>query len=57
MMLLADILVALIALLHVYILVLEMVLWTRPAGLPARLRQHAGESARHGGAGRQPGAL
>lgn len=35
MTLIADILVALIALLHVYILVLEMVLWTRPAGLRA----------------------
>lgn len=35
MMLVADILVALIALLHVYILVLEMVLWTKPAGLRA----------------------
>ncbi|WP_374467589.1 DUF1304 domain-containing protein [Ferrovibrio sp.] len=35
MTLIADILVALIALLHVYIMVLEMVLWTRPAGLRA----------------------
>jgi len=33
MTLLADILVALVALLHVYILVLEMFLWTRPIGL------------------------
>jgi putative membrane protein len=35
MTLIADILVTLIALLHVYIMVLEMVLWTRPAGLRA----------------------
>ncbi len=33
--LIADILVALIALLHVYILVLEMFLWEKPAGLRA----------------------
>ncbi|MBW8283058.1 MAG: DUF1304 domain-containing protein [Rhizobium sp.] len=32
---LADLLVALVALQHVYILVLEMFLWTRPAGLKA----------------------
>ena len=33
MLLLAQILVALVALLHVYILVLEMFLWTKPQGL------------------------
>jgi len=33
MKLLADILVALIAVLHVWILVLEMFLWTKPLGL------------------------
>ena len=33
MLLLAPILVALVALLHVYILVLEMFLWTKPQGL------------------------
>ena len=31
----ANVLVALIALLHVYILVLEMFLWDKPAGLRA----------------------
>lgn len=35
MKLVADLLVALVALEHVYILVLEMFLWTRPAGLKA----------------------
>jgi putative membrane protein len=33
--LLADILIALVALLHVYFLVLEMFLWDKPAGLRA----------------------
>jgi putative membrane protein len=31
----ANVVVALVALLHVYILVLEMILWDRPAGLRA----------------------
>ena len=35
MTLLANLLVALVALLHVYILVLEMFLWDKPAGLRA----------------------
>lgn len=35
MLLIANILVALIALLHVYILVLEMFLWDKPRGLKA----------------------
>ena len=35
MALLADTVVALVALLHVYILVLEMFLWDKPAGLRA----------------------
>lgn len=35
MTLIANIAVALVALLHVWILVLEMFLWTRPAGLKA----------------------
>lgn len=35
MLLLADLAVGLIALLHVYILVLEMFLWDKPAGLRA----------------------
>ena len=33
MILIADILVALVAALHVYFLILEMFLWTRPLGL------------------------
>ena len=35
MKLAADVLVALVALLHVYFLVLEMFLWDKPAGLRA----------------------
>jgi len=35
MSMIANIVVGLIALLHIYILVLEMFLWTRPAGLLA----------------------
>ncbi|MDU6832459.1 MAG: DUF1304 domain-containing protein, partial [Bradyrhizobium sp.] len=35
MALIANIVVGLIGLLHVYILVLEMFLWTKPAGLKA----------------------
>ena len=35
MLLAANIVVAIIALLHVYILVLEMFLWDKPAGLRA----------------------
>jgi putative membrane protein len=35
MSIVADVVVALIALLHVYILVLEMFLWDKPAGLRA----------------------
>ena len=35
MSMIANIVVGLIALLHIYILVLEMFLWTRPAGLRA----------------------
>ena len=35
MAVIADVVVALIALLHVYILVLEMFLWDKPAGLRA----------------------
>jgi len=35
MSIVANIIVGLIALLHIYILVLEMFLWTRPAGLKA----------------------
>ncbi|UFZ02372.1 DUF1304 domain-containing protein [Bradyrhizobium ontarionense] len=45
--LIANIVVALIGALHVYILVLEMFLWTRPAGLKAfnNTPQRAAETA------------
>ena len=55
MILIANFLVALVAALHVYFLVLEMFLWTKPLGLKTfaiRPRRR-----RIGGAGRQPGAL
>ncbi len=44
MQLVADIVVGLVALLHVYILVLEMFLWDKPAGL--RAFKQTPESAR-----------
>ena len=44
MKLLADILVAVVALLHVYFLVLEMFLWDKPLGLKT-FRQSAAEAA------------
>ena len=43
MKLLADVLVALVALLHVYFLVLEMFLWDKPMGL--RTFRHSAEEA------------
>ena len=43
MQLAADILVALVALLHVYFLVLEMFLWDKPTGL--RTFRHSAEEA------------
>jgi len=43
MQLAADILVALVALLHVYFLVLEMFLWDKPTGL--RTFRHSAEQA------------
>jgi len=47
MKLLADILVALIAALHVWILVLEMFLWTRPLGLKTfRQSREAAEASK-----------
>lgn len=47
MKLLADILVALIAVLHVWILVLEMFLWTRPLGLKTfRQSREAAEASK-----------
>jgi putative membrane protein len=44
MKLMADILVAVVALLHVYFLVLEMFLWDKPLGLKT-FRQSAAEAA------------
>ena len=52
----ANLLVALVAALHVYFLVLEMFLWTKPLGLKT-FRQFAGEGARLRGARRQSGTL
>lgn len=47
MKLLADILVALIAVLHIWILVLEMFLWTKPLGLKTfRQSREAAEASR-----------
>ncbi|RFB69394.1 MULTISPECIES: DUF1304 domain-containing protein [unclassified Herbaspirillum] len=47
MKLLADILVALIAVLHVWILVLEMFLWTKPLGLKTfRQSREAAEASK-----------
>lgn len=44
MSIVADVVVALVALLHVYFLVLEMFLWDKPAGL--RVFGHTPEAAR-----------
>ncbi len=52
----ANCLVALVAALHVYFLVLEMFLWTRPLGLKT-FRNTPEKAAGFGGAGRQSGAL
>ena len=52
----ANLLVALVAVLHVYFLVLEMFLWTEAAG-PEDLSQLAREGGRIRGAGRQSGPL
>jgi putative membrane protein len=54
MMWIANLLVALVALLHVYFLVLEMFLWTRPLGLktfrqtPEKARDSAALAANQG---------
>jgi putative membrane protein len=53
---LANILVALVAALHLYFLVLEMFLWTKPLGLKT-FRNSPEKSGRLGRAGRQPGPL
>ena len=52
----ANLLVALVAALHVYFLILEMFLWTKPLGLKT-FRPDAGEGHRFRGAGRQSGPL
>ena len=51
-----EVAVTLIALLHVYFLVLEMFLWTTPLGR-RRVRQQRREGRDHEGPRRQPGAL
>jgi putative membrane protein len=52
----AQIAVALLAALHVYILVLEMFLWDKPRGLRAFGLTPSGGSGR-GGAGAGPGGV
>ncbi len=52
----ANILVALVAALHVYFLILEMFLWTRPLGLKT-FRNSPEKAAEFGGPGRQSGSL
>ena len=52
----ANLLVALVAVLHVYFLVLEMFLWTKPLGLKT-FRNTPEKANEIGGAGRQSGAL
>ena len=56
MRLVADILVALVALLHLWFLVLEMFLWDKPLGLKT-FRQTPEHAADQQDARRQPGAL
>ena len=55
MILIANILVAVVAALHVYFLILEMFLWTKPLGL--KTFRNTLEKAGIRGAGRQSGAL
>jgi putative membrane protein len=50
----ANAVVALVALLHAYFLVLEMFLWDKPAGLKAFSHP---SGRRHQGAGGQPGPI
>jgi hypothetical protein len=56
MALIANILVALVAALHVYFLILEMFSLDQ-AGRPQGLWPHAGKGSGFGRAGRQPGSL
>ena len=52
----ANFLVAVVAALHVYFLILEMFLWTRPLGLKT-FRNYDREGDGIGGAGRQSGLV
>ena len=56
MIFIANFLVAVVAALHVYFLMLEMFLWTKPLGLKT-LPQLDREGNGIGGAGRQPGPV
>ena len=56
MNLIANCLVAVVAALHVYFLVLEMFLWTKPLGLKT-FRNTIEKATEFGGAGRQSGAV
>ena len=56
MILIANFLVAVVAALHVYFLILEMFLWTRPLGLKT-FRNSIEKATESGGAGRQPGPV
>ena len=53
----ANALVALVAELHVYFLVLEMFLWTKPLGLKTVSQHRPRKRGQFRGACRQPGAL
>ena len=56
MIFIANVLVAVVAALHVYFLVLEMFLWTKPLGLKT-FRNSIEKATELGGAGRQPGPV
>ena len=56
MSIIAIVLIVLVALLHLYFLVLEMFLWTKPLGLKV-FAPIAREGGTVEGAGREPGAL
>ena len=52
----ANLLVVLVAALHLYFLVLEMFLWTKPLGLKT-FRNSPAKAAEFRGAGRQSGTV
>ena len=56
MIFIANFLVAVVAALHIYFLILEMFLWTRPLGLKT-FRNSIEKATELGGAGRQPGLV